>query len=135
MTLQKLLFHIFHVTTRSFSNITLIVISSTSKMVGGATYILFTAWLTAQQVNQTFIVAIKTMVYFIGFFSGEASKFLSNTYALTNLTSRTTTPSAPYLSFNRIQLRSHYIIFYFSRTSVRYNRRRWENLLNFSITV
>ena len=50
----------------------------------------------------TFIVAIKTMVYFIGFFSGEASKFLSNTYALTNLTPRTTTPLAAYLSFNRI---------------------------------
>ena len=58
------------------------------------------------------------------FFSGEASKFLSKTYALTNLTPRTTTPSAPCLSFNRIQLRSHYIIFYFSRTSVRYNRRK-----------
>ena len=85
-----------------FSDITLIVIPSASKMVGGVTYILFTAWLTAQQVNQTFIVAIKTMVYFIGFFSGEASKFLSNTYALTDLTPRTTAPSAPYLSFNRI---------------------------------
>ena len=54
MTLQKLLFDIFHVTTLSFSNITLIVIPSTSKMVGGITYILFTAWLTAQTVNQTF---------------------------------------------------------------------------------
>ena len=31
-----------------------------------------TAWLTAQKVNQTFIVAIKTMVYFIDLFSGEA---------------------------------------------------------------
>ena len=38
-----------------------------------------------------------------------ASKFLSNTYALTNLTPITTTPSGPYLSFNRIQLRSHYL--------------------------
>ena len=67
MTLQKLLFHIFHVTTLSFSDITLIVIPSASKMVGGVTYILFTTQLTAQQVNQTFIVVIKTMVYFIGF--------------------------------------------------------------------
>ena len=55
-------------------------------MVGGVTYILFTAWLTAQQVNQTFIVAIKAMFYFIRFFSGEASKFVSNIYALANLT-------------------------------------------------
>ena len=136
MTLQKLLCHIFYVTTLSFSDITLIVISSTSKMVGDVTYILFTAWVTAQQANQTFIVAIKTIVYFIRFVvSDEASTFLGNTYALTNLTPRTTIPSAPYLSFNRIELRSHYIIFYFSRTSVRYDRRRWENLLNFSITV
>ena len=123
MTLQKLLFHVFHVTTLSFSNITLIVIPSTSKMVGGVTYMLFTACLAAQQVNQTFTIAFKTMVYFV-FLSGEASKFVSNTYALTNVTPRTTTPSAPYLSFNRIQLRSHNIIFYFSHTFVRYNQGR-----------
>ena len=135
MTLQKLLFDFFHVTTLSFSNITLIVIPSTSKIVGGVTYILFTALLTAQQINQTFIVAVKTMVYFIRIFSGEANEFGSNTYALTNLTPRTTTPLAPYLSFNRIQLRSHYVIFYFSHAFARYDRRRWENLLNFSITV
>ena len=123
MTLQKLLFHVFHVTTLSFSNITLIVIPSTSKMVGGVTYMLFTACLAAQQVNQTFTIAFKTMVYFV-FLSGEASKFVSNTYALTNVTPRTTTPSVPYLSFNRIQLRSHNIIFYFSHTFVRYNQGR-----------
>ena len=70
-------------------------------MVGGVTYILFTALLTAQRVNQTFIVAIKTIAYFIGFFSGEASKFFSNTSVLRNVTPRTTTPLAPYLSFNR----------------------------------
>ena len=135
MTFQKLLFHIFHVTGLSFSDITLIVLPSTSKMVGGVTYILFTAWVTAQQVNQTFIGAIKTLIYFIGFFSGEASKFLCNTHALSIFTPRTTTPSALYLSFNRIQLRSHCIIFYFSRTSVRYNWMRWGNILNFFITV
>ena len=122
MTLQKRLFHVFHVTTLSFSNITLIVIPSTSKMVGGVTYMLFTACLAAQQVNQTFTIAFKTMVYFV-FLSGEASKFVSNTYALTNVTPRTTTPSVPYLSFNRIQLRSHNI-FYFSHTFVRYNQGR-----------
>ena len=61
----------------------------------------------AQQVNETFIVAIKTMVYFIRFFSGKASKFVNNIYTLTNFTPRTTTSSAPYLSFNKIQLRSH----------------------------
>ena len=71
MTLQKLFLDIFHVTTLSFSNITLIVNPSTSKMVGGATYILFTAWLTAQMVNQPFLVAIKTMVYFIRLFRGK----------------------------------------------------------------
>ena len=76
-----------------FSYVTLIVIPSPSKMVGGVTYVLFTTWLTGQQVNQTFNVASKTMT----FFSGEASKFVSNTYALTNLTPRTTTPSALYL--------------------------------------
>ena len=37
MTLKKVLFHIFHVTTLSFFDITLIVIPSTSKMVGGVT--------------------------------------------------------------------------------------------------
>ena len=67
MTLQKLLFHIFHITTLSFSDIILIVIPCASKMVGVVTYILLTTLLTAQQVNQTFIVAIKIMVYFIGF--------------------------------------------------------------------
>ena len=39
MALQKLLFHIFHVTALSFSDIALIVIPSASKMVGGVTYI------------------------------------------------------------------------------------------------
>ena len=37
MTLQKLLLHIFHVTTLSFSDITLIVTLSASKVVGGVT--------------------------------------------------------------------------------------------------
>ena len=50
--LQKLLFDIFYVTALSLPNITLL---------------LFTAFPTAQQVNQTFIVAIKTMVYFRSF--------------------------------------------------------------------
>ena len=71
-------------------------------MVGGVTSILFTAWLTVQPVNQTFVVAIKTMVYFIRLFSGKASKFVSNIYAVRNFTPRTTTPSAPYLSFNKL---------------------------------
>ena len=64
MTLQKLLFHIFHVIIPSFSDMTLIVIPSASKMVGGVTYILFTACFTVQQVNQTFVVAIKTGLFY-----------------------------------------------------------------------
>ena len=79
MTLQKLLLHIFRATILRFSDITLIVIPYASKMVGGVTFILFTAWLTVQQVNQTSIVAIKTVVYFMGLFSDAASKFLSKT--------------------------------------------------------
>ena len=67
MTLQKFVFDIFHVITLSFSNITLIVIGSTSKMVSGVIYVLFTAWLTAQQVNQTFIIAIKTELFYTFF--------------------------------------------------------------------
>ena len=73
----------------------LFVISPTSKMVGGVTYILFTACVIAQEVNQTFILAIKTMIYFKSFFSGEASEFVSNIYALRNLTPRITTPITP----------------------------------------
>ena len=46
-TLEKLLFDIFHVTTLNFSNITVMVIPSTFKMVGGITYILLTACVTA----------------------------------------------------------------------------------------
>ena len=61
---------------------------------------------------------------FYTFFSRKASKFFSNTYALTNLTPRTTTPSALYLPFNRMLLKSHYIILYFSCNSIRYDRRR-----------
>ena len=38
------------------------------------------------------------MVYFIGFFSCKASKFLINTYAVINLTPRTTTPSQPVIT-------------------------------------
>ena len=72
MTLQKLLFDIFHVTILRFSNITLIVFLSISKMVRGITYKLLTACLTAQQVNQTIIVAIKAMVYLINLFSCKA---------------------------------------------------------------
>ena len=122
MTLQKLLLHIFHVTTLSFSDITLIVIPSASKMVGGVTYILFTA-MTYSSTGKSNIYHCNQNYGLFFFFGGEASKFLSSTYALTNLTPKTTTPSAPYLSFNRMQLRSHYIIFYFSSISVRYNRR------------
>lgn len=42
-------------------------------MVGGTTYILLTTCLAAQQVNQVFIVAIKSMVCFKSFFNDEAS--------------------------------------------------------------
>ena len=56
-----------------FPDTALIVIPSTSKMVGGTTYILLTTCLTAQQVNQVFIVAIKSMVCFKSFFIDEAS--------------------------------------------------------------
>lgn len=55
-------------------------------MVGGFTFILFTTGLTTQQVNQTFIVTIKTVVN--EFFSGITSKCSSNCH-LTNVTSRT----------------------------------------------
>ena len=73
MTLQKLLFDIFHVTILRFSNITLIVFPSISKMVRGITYYnLLSACLTAQQVSQTIIVAIKAMVYLINLFSCKA---------------------------------------------------------------
>ena len=94
--------HIFHVTTLSFSDITLFVIPSASKMVGGVIYILFTVWLTAQQVNQTFIVAIKTMVYFIGFFL--VVKLVNSSVILMLLqTWHLELPqSAPCLSFNRV---------------------------------
>lgn len=47
-------------------------------MVGDITYILFTACLTAQQINQAFVVAIKTMVDFVSFFNSKTSKFVSN---------------------------------------------------------
>ena len=57
-------------------------------MVSGINYILFTTYLASQHVNQTFIVAIKTMVYFINILSGEARELISNIYALTNLISR-----------------------------------------------
>ena len=86
MTLRKHLFVILKVITFSFSNIALIVIPSTSKLVDSITYILFSLFLIAEQVNQTFIVTIKTMVYFISYFSGEASEFISNISVLTNLT-------------------------------------------------
>ena len=135
MTLRKLLFHIFHFTVLSLSDTTLIVIPSLSKMVSGVTYILFTAWLTAQQIKQTFIVAIKTMVYFIRFLVVKLVNSSVIFVLLKKLTPSTTTLSALYLSFNKIQLRSHYIIFYFSRSSVRYDQRRWKSPLNFSITV
>ena len=49
--------------------------------------------------------------YFIRLFSGKASKFVNNIYALTNFTPRNTTPSAPYLPFNKI-CRSEKIIIY-----------------------
>ena len=123
--MQKLLFDIFNATTLTFSSITLAVSPSASKFVGGC-YL---------HINQTFYHCNQTMVYFVRFFSSEASNFFSNTYALTNVRPRTTTTSAPYLPFNRMLLRSHYTIFCFSCNSVRYNSKRWENLLNFSTTV
>ena len=106
MALQKPLFHIFHVTTLGFSVITLIVIPSSYKMVSGVpTYRLPH---DLQLNRQTKHLSLQSKLWFIlCFLSGEASKFLSNTYALTNLTPKTTTPLAPYLSFHRVQLRSH----------------------------
>ena len=44
-----------------------IVIPCTSKIFGGVTFLLFTAWLTAQQVKQTVVAVKKAMAYFIRF--------------------------------------------------------------------
>ena len=129
MNFQKLLFDNFHFIALCFSNITLIVIPSTSKNCRW--YYLHFAYrmFRTQQVNQIFIVAIKTMVYFISLFSCGHSEFFSIIYFFTNLTPKTTKPSTPYLSFHRIQLTSHYdAIFYFSSTYVWYHQRRWELL-------
>ena len=93
-------------------------------MVGCITYILFTTCLAAQQGSLTFIVAMKTMGYFISFCSREGSAFVSNIYAATKLIPRITTFSAPWPSFKRIQLRSHKVFFKFFSTSVRYYWRR-----------
>ena len=82
MNFQKPLFDTLHFTTACFSNISLIVIPSNSNIVGGITYILFTACFTTQQVNQIFIVAFTSMVYFISFFSGDRGEFFSNIYFL-----------------------------------------------------
>ena len=51
-------------------------------MVGGVTYIFFTAWLTAQQVNQVFIITIKAMGFLYAFFGGKASECVSNIYCI-----------------------------------------------------
>ena len=45
-------------------------------------------------------------------------------YLLAILKTSITAPSAPYFSFDRIQLRSHYVILYFSATLVTYARSR-----------
>ena len=56
----------------------LLVNPSTSKMVGCIICTLFTACLTAQQVNQTYCSAIKTMVYFLNLSTDEVSEFISS---------------------------------------------------------
>ena len=105
--------------------ISLFVISPASKMVGGVTYILFTACFIAQEVNQTFILAIKTMILrdFLAekLVNSSAIFMLLETWHL-----ELPHPWHPTF-FNRIQLRSHYVIFYFSCASVRYDRSRREN--------
>ena len=60
-------------------------------------------------------------------FSGEASTFISNISDRTNLKPRIITPLAPYICFNRIQLRSHYIIL-----ALLHDIIRGEGLLTFS---
>ena len=133
MTLQKLLFDIFHVTTLSFSNITLIVIPSTSKMVGGITYILFTTWLTAQTVNHTFLVAIKTMVYFIRLFRGK--KLLNSSIIFMLLqTSHLELPHLWHPTFISTRYNLDLTIQSFIFLAIR-SKGGAENLLYFSVTV
>ena len=62
-------------------------------MVGNFTWALFTACFTTQQVDQTFIMAMKTMVDFVTHFSGKASKYVKKCYVLTHLKPRTLTLS------------------------------------------
>ena len=72
------------------------------------------------------IVKIKTVAYFVRIFIDEVSKLISNINFRTNLTPRNITPSVPYISFNRIQLRSHYVIL-----ALLYDITRGENHLSF----
>ena len=112
MNFQKPLFDNFHFIVLCFSNITLIVIPSTSKVCWWY-YIHFAyRMFRTQQVNQIFIVASKTMVYFRSLFSCGHSEFFSIIYFFTNLTPKTTKPSTPYFSFHRSQLTKIYIYIY-----------------------
>ena len=52
------------------------------------------------------------------FSSGKTIECISNFFTLTTLILRTPTPSATLIFFQQIQLSSHFVFLYFSKTSV-----------------
>ena len=87
---------ILPVTTLSFSSFEFTIVPPTSKMVGSCTCILLTTYLAFKQINQTFIITVKTMIKLMCVFCGKAGECISNFYVLTKLAPKTPTSSTTY---------------------------------------
>ena len=50
-----------------FSVINFVIVPSKTEFISGFSYILFPTTLTGKEIDQTFVIAIKLMIYFKGF--------------------------------------------------------------------
>ena len=102
MILKKSLFTTFYVTTSCFSRIRFEIVPFTPKRVNYSASDLFTTCYATQQVDETFVVTVKTMSDFVCRLNGKARKSISHLYTCTYLTPLVTTPITSYFPFNML---------------------------------
>ena len=89
MFVQMLLHTLFSsIETSTFRHVTVLC---TTKVFYSLTSVLFPALIASHQINQTFVITFKTMVYLKGFLCNGASKSISFCYIFTHFAAFTTT--------------------------------------------
>ena len=81
---------------RMFTRVTSLIIPPIAKGVNCLTYILFSAFVTSKEINQSFVHAVKFMINFVRFSCNRTGKTVRLINICTNLATWSFTIERPY---------------------------------------